>query len=59
VDVDAGHVYWSNQDTLTPTGQVSGIGRANLDGTRVNPTFITVPSTSLAQGVAVDHTTTP
>ena len=57
--VNAAHVYWSNEGTLTPTGQVSGIGRAGLDGSRVNSTFIAAPSTSLAHGVAVDNAATP
>ena len=34
VAVDAGHVYWTNT-------QPGAIGRANLDGTTVDPTFIT------------------
>jgi hypothetical protein len=59
VAVDAAPVYWSNEGTLTRTGQVSGIGRAGLDGSRVNSTFIAVPSTSLAHGVAVDNAATP
>jgi len=58
VAIDAAHVYWSNEGTLTRTGQVSGIGHA-LDGSRVNSTFIAVPSTSLAHGVAVDNAATP
>jgi hypothetical protein len=36
-----------------------GIGRAGLDSSRVNPTFIAVPSTSLAHGVAADNAATP
>ena len=42
--VDSGHVYWAN--TLTDT-----IGRANLDGTGANQSFITGASTPV--GVAV------
>ena len=37
--VDAGHVYWTNT-------QQGAIGRADLDGTNVNNTFITGPSLS-------------
>jgi phosphodiesterase/alkaline phosphatase D-like protein/streptogramin lyase len=45
VAVDSSHIYW---------GSASGgtIGRANLDGTGVNPSFIT--GASNVQGVAVD-----
>ena len=45
VAVDGGHVYWANCTTGT-------IGRANLDGTGVNQSFITGAAT--ADGVAVD-----
>src|SRR5262249_11480474 len=48
VAVDAQHVYWGNNPD-----QFSGtIGRANLDGTSPNPSFVT-PTTSVV-GVAVD-----
>ena len=43
--VDAGHVYWANEGTNT-------IGRANLDGTGVDQSFITGASAPF--GVAVD-----
>ena len=42
--VDAGHVYWANPHADT-------IGRANLDGTGVNQSFITGTA---PVGVAVD-----
>ena len=46
VAVDSGHIYWAN--SFIP----EGIGRANLDGTGVNPSFIFSPNTPV--GVAVD-----
>jgi hypothetical protein len=45
VTVDGAHIYWSNSGINT-------IGRANLDGTGVNQTFITGAQDPL--GVAVD-----
>jgi len=45
VAVDGGHIYWANLFSDT-------IGRANLDGTGVNQSFITGASTPV--GVAVD-----
>jgi hypothetical protein len=45
VAVDSAHVYWTN-------GGTNAIGRANLDGTGVNQTFIT--GAANPQGVAVD-----
>ena len=42
--VDAGHVYWANEGTNT-------IGRANLDGTGVDESFITGASTPFAVAV--------
>jgi Low-density lipoprotein receptor repeat class B len=42
--VDGAHLYWSNG--------AGSIGRANLDGSGVNPTFVT--GTSGSAGVAVD-----
>ena len=57
VAVDSGHVYWADQGTCAttcpPPQQGEGtIGRANLDGTGVNPSFITGASNPV--GVAVD-----
>jgi hypothetical protein len=46
VAVDAEHIYWSN-DSPTNT-----IGRADLDGSNPNQSFITGASTPI--GVAVD-----
>ena len=43
IAVDAGHIYWENDDTNT-------IGRANLDGTGVNKNFIG----GYTFGIAVD-----
>jgi hypothetical protein len=45
VATDAAHVYWENFD--------GSIGRANLDGSGVNPTFI--PAVGAVFGVAVDR----
>jgi hypothetical protein len=51
---DDQHIYWSNH---TPDSHAfragSSIGRANLDGTGVDPTFIPQPADSV-YGVAVD-----
>ena len=44
IAVDAGHIYWANDSSAE-------IGRANLDGSGVNPSFI-FPATAF--GVAVD-----
>ena len=44
--VDAAHVYWTTRD--------GSIGRANLDGTGVNTSFI--PQVGAVFGVAVDQT---
>ena len=44
--VDAGHVYWANNGTNT-------IGRANLDGTDANQSFIVLGEASDPFGVAV------
>ena len=46
--VDAGHIYWINDDTNTNT-----IGRADLDGSNVNQSFIT-PGSDFLEGVGVD-----
>ncbi len=50
--VDSGHVYWANQG-----GTIGTIGRANLDGTGVNQSFINTTVASggfLGTGIAVD-----
>jgi virginiamycin B lyase len=51
--VDSGHLYWGNNTAGVPCCQVSTIGRANLDGTGVDPNFIVVMDAT-ADGVAVD-----
>jgi hypothetical protein len=53
--VDGGHLYWGNQDnssTAVTFGTPATIGRANLDGTGVDPNFITGADT--ASGIALD-----
>jgi hypothetical protein len=50
VAVDSAHLYWAH-GALNPPDTGDGIGRANLDGTGANPTFITTPQ---PLGVAVD-----
>jgi uncharacterized protein YjbI with pentapeptide repeats len=45
--VDYQHIYWTNLNAGT-------IGRANLDGSNVNPNFITGANTNNSWGVAVD-----
>ena len=45
LEVDSNHVYWSNYN-------FGSIGRANLDGTEVNQTFI-IDSFG-TQGLAID-----
>ena len=54
VAVDGAHVYWDDtHTTVTPTGSVSdfAIGRANLDGTGVDQSFIEPGG---GNGLAVD-----
>ena len=56
--VDASHIYWiskvSDPSPTNPFGQpnVGTIGRANLDGTGVDPDFIS--GIGYPRGVAVD-----
>jgi Calx-beta domain len=50
VAVDSAHLYWA-RGALNPPDTGDGIGRANLDGTGANQTFITTPQ---PLGVAVD-----
>jgi Calx-beta domain len=50
VAVDSAHLYWA-RGALNPPDTGDGIGRANLDGTGANRTFITTPQ---PLGVAVD-----
>ncbi len=47
VAVDGQHIYWTN-----PSG--SSIGRANLDGTSVDQSFISLSGVPGPDGVAVD-----
>jgi Calx-beta domain len=53
VAVDSTHLYWA-RGALNPPDTSDGIGRANLDGTGANRTFITTPQ---PLGVAVDAAT--
>jgi hypothetical protein len=53
VAVDSAHLYWA-RGALNPPDTGDGIGRANLDGTGANRTFITTPQ---PLGVAVDAAT--
>jgi hypothetical protein len=52
VAVDSAHLYWAHSAVDAPDPANDGIGRANLDGTGVNQTFIT--GTSFPMSVAVD-----
>ncbi len=58
VAVDAGHVYWTNDiDYDHISGEIYGpgtIGRANLDGTHVDQSFIATPLYDSPSGLAVD-----
>jgi hypothetical protein len=57
VAVDSGHVYWANANYSTASsGGYDGttIGRANLDGTAPNQSFITTGPGNGPFGVAVD-----
>jgi len=49
VAVDAGHIYWANPDRFGGEGT---IGRANLDGTGIEPSFI--DHIVNAQAISVD-----
>ncbi|HEX6986875.1 MAG TPA: hypothetical protein VF170_15975 [Planctomycetaceae bacterium] len=49
VAVGAGHVYWADYRMVGP----SGIGRAGLDGSNPDPTFI--PGLSDPYGIAIDR----
>jgi hypothetical protein len=57
VAVDATHVYWANTtDLRTKTRDFgSTIGRANLDGTAVNPSWIASGSVDTPFGSVADH----
>jgi hypothetical protein len=55
VAVDSAHLYWSHFGLIAPDAFNDGIGRANLDGTGVNQTFIPTPAES--EAVAVDAAT--
>jgi virginiamycin B lyase len=50
VTVDSGHIYWTNQYSFW--GSTHTIGRANLNGTGVNNSFITTSGDPY--GIAVD-----
>ncbi len=54
IAVDEGHVYWSTR----PAG-IAAIGRAGLDGSRVEPTWIAGSTSSNFRGIAVDAKPTP
>ena len=58
VAVDANHVYWAQDAAYGPPGvtQIAAIGRANLDGTAVERSFIPVPwwNGIPPRGIAVD-----
>jgi hypothetical protein len=49
VALDSGHVYW-----VDSAGSPSYIGRAGLDGSTPNYSFVTIPGTSVPCGMAVD-----
>jgi hypothetical protein len=53
VAVDSAHLYWAHFALDAPDTVIDGIGRANLDGTRADQTFI---AASDAMSVAVDAT---
>jgi virginiamycin B lyase len=53
VAVDANHIYWS-QSPGFGSGSGGAIGRANLDGTGIDPEFIPFPPGSEPVAVAVD-----
>jgi hypothetical protein len=50
VALDSGHVYWGDIATGTP----AYIGRAGLDGSNKQLTYVTIPGTSFPCGVAVN-----
>lgn len=50
VALDSGHVYWGDIATGTP----AYIGRAGLDGSNKQLTYVTIPGTSYPCGVAVN-----
>jgi streptogramin lyase len=50
VALDSGHVYWGDIATGTP----AYIGRAGLDGTNKQLTYVTIPGTAYPCGVAVN-----
>ncbi len=52
VAVDAGHIYWSTEEVIPPIRSWGYIGRANLDGSGVEPSFI---NTEGGSGLAVDE----
>jgi len=48
VAVGAGHIYWSTQEDIPPVAGWGYIGRANLDGSGVEPNFINTGGGGLA-----------
>lgn len=48
--VDSGHLYWADISTGTP----AYVGRAGLDGSNKQLTYVTIPGTSFPCGVAVN-----
>jgi len=50
VAVDSGHVYWDE----VQVGMPAYLGRAGLDGSNVEPTFIELPGFNIPCGAAVD-----
>jgi virginiamycin B lyase len=50
VALDSGHVYWADIATGTP----AYIGRAGLDGSNKQLTYVTIPGTAFPCGVAVN-----
>ena len=57
VAVDGSHVHWTNGATFTPDGRLvpGTIGRANLDGTGADDSFITDAGNPCGVAVDADH----
>jgi uncharacterized protein YjbI with pentapeptide repeats len=53
--VDGQHIYWSNPYFALAGRGDNTIGRANLDGSGVDKSFITVPNSAVVLGLAVDY----
>jgi hypothetical protein len=54
VEVDAAHIYWFNRQTTFPFQEDFTIGRANLDGTGVDQSFIGGLQAGVPRDLAVD-----